>query len=66
MGKGLGALISSVHFKADEGFSVGEENDNRQRGLISEVEIDKVVRNPYQPRQDFDLQALEDLKKFYP
>jgi ParB family chromosome partitioning protein len=62
LGKGLGALIPSVHFKADEGFSVGDENENRQRGLISEVDIDKVVRNPYQPRQDFDLQALEDLK----
>jgi len=60
LGKGLGALISSVSFTADEGFSVS--NENEQPGITSNIEIKKIITNPYQPRKDFDEVALEDLK----
>ncbi len=60
LGKGLGALISNVSFKPDEGFSIGGQKD--ETGLINLIEINKIITNPYQPRTDFDESALEDLK----
>ncbi|HRP01034.1 MAG TPA: ParB/RepB/Spo0J family partition protein [Candidatus Kapabacteria bacterium] len=60
LGKGLGALISNVSFKPEEGFRMEGEKD--ETGLISLIEISKIKANQYQPRTDFDDNALEDLK----
>ncbi len=66
LGKGLGALIpsgnsditpSSIHnetLQSDDGVTVG---------VTAMIDIAKVRPNPFQPRQDFDPAALEDLAR---
>jgi ParB family transcriptional regulator, chromosome partitioning protein len=64
LGKGLGALIPSVEFSAEKGFTVSKEGSEEQtNNILSIIEVSKIRANPYQPRQDFDIDALEDLKK---
>jgi ParB family chromosome partitioning protein len=50
LGKGLGALIEGAS-KVEDGVT----------GFIKEIEIDKINPNPYQPRKEFDEEALEEL-----
>ena len=54
LGKGLGALIPQ-----SDAVSVVDENGNEQ---LLEVDVKLVKPNPYQPREEFDRQALEELK----
>ncbi|RKY77104.1 DNA-binding protein [candidate division KSB1 bacterium] len=53
LGKGLGALIPDL-------------TDYQEKEQIlqnfGDIEVDKIVPNPYQPREDFDRTALEELK----
>ncbi len=65
LGKGLGALIPSVEFSKDKGFKIStqEEAKTSEKGGVSTIEIDKITRNPYQPRKDFEPAALEELKQ---
>lgn len=60
LGKGLGALIPSdfpgVSNKKEEKESI--QNEGASFDLIK---VSKVHFNPYQPRQDFDEEALQDL-----
>lgn len=65
LGKGLGALLpSSVEF-SDKGFKFtpveGEQSTSDQLSTPY-IKVTEVVNNPYQPRKEFDPQALEDLK----
>jgi ParB family chromosome partitioning protein len=48
LGRGLGALI--------------DDAEKMQQGAagISEVELDKIEANPFQPRTKFDAEALEE------
>lgn len=66
LGKGLGALIPNVNFEKDnKGFSVPTqktETENSKSEVFDYIELKKIVRNPYQPRHDFDIEALTDLK----
>jgi len=55
LGKGLGALISSDNKKNDE--SVSEDMNN----AIKNIYVKKIEPNPFQPRQEFDQQSLEEL-----
>lgn len=61
LGRGLGALISDVNSiqQAAHKPLVGEP----ARPLVStsEIEISKIEPNPYQPRTEFNLEALEEL-----
>ncbi len=61
LGKGLGALISdvnSIQNKANRNVS-----DTAQHPMVSTSEIDirKIEPNPYQPRTDFNQEAIEEL-----
>jgi ParB family chromosome partitioning protein len=58
LGKGLGALLPSIEF-SDKGFKFApsEESD----GSIAHIDVAKIEQNPYQPRKDFNDQALVDL-----
>ena len=48
LGRGLGALI--------------DDADKMQQGAgINEIEIDKIEVNPFQPRTNFDNEALNEL-----
>jgi ParB family transcriptional regulator, chromosome partitioning protein len=59
LGKGLGALLPSIEF-SDKGFKFTDNEAPAER--LIDIEISKIVYNPYQPRKDFDEQALKDLK----
>jgi len=62
LGRGLSALIPEVS-------SEGESNNNHvkagyaREGSIHEIEISRIAVNPFQPRTDFDPQALQELKQ---
>jgi len=67
LGKGLNALIPKavptevvLHKEHEHPVASTEQADH---GMISEIEIDRIEPNPYQPRQDFDAQALDELKQ---
>ncbi|MDQ1267352.1 MAG: ParB protein [Bacteroidota bacterium] len=61
LGKGLGALLPSIEFR-DKGFKVGGVDEDFE-GNIPMIEVSKISHNPYQPRHDFNPEALEGLKK---
>lgn len=60
LGKGLGALIPDTGFEK-KSFDM-ESDEKVEGGLIALIDVHKIHRNPYQPREDFDPEALEDLK----
>ncbi len=67
LGKGLNALIPKavpaqvvLHKEHEHPVASTKEPDH---GMISEIEIDRIEPNPYQPRQDFDAQALDELRQ---
>jgi ParB family chromosome partitioning protein len=62
LGKGLGALLPSIEFDQDKGFKVTQKDEEETGRLLVMVDISKIHENPFQPRHEFDPQALEDLK----
>lgn len=60
LGKGLGALLSDADVVKRRS---GNESDDsaKVQGGVFEVEIDAVEVNPFQPRTEFDADALEEL-----
>ena len=55
LGRGLDALLGpGVSTEGKEPAGAGET-------LLDEVAIDQIFRGPYQPRQEFDAESLEDL-----
>lgn len=64
LGKGLGALLPNVQFDSEKGFNINPSEDEQYEGASQAmIEISQIRTNPYQPRKDFDAQALEDLKR---
>jgi ParB family chromosome partitioning protein len=67
LGKGLGALIPrttpAASVKEETPPRTRQESEPGQSGSISEIEIEKIQPNPFQPRLDFDQQALDELKQ---
>ena len=56
LGRGLGALLD------DSPASVEPKKTSTERtGSIDEIDLDQIEVNPYQPRNDFDEQALNEL-----
>ncbi len=53
LGKGLGALISDNNF----------EEENIKNGKLKEVFVHHIEANPFQPRQEFDMDDLKDLSQ---
>jgi ParB family transcriptional regulator, chromosome partitioning protein len=62
LGKGLDALLPSS-FSIEPPQENMKVDDGKSVGVIAMVEVQRVRPNPMQPRQDFDREALEDLKK---
>lgn len=60
LGKGLGALISDVNSIQNK---ANRTPETEQRPLVStsEIDIDKIEPNPYQPRTEFNQEAIEEL-----
>lgn len=57
LGKGLGALLGDSSNRATS----RQQNNAPAVSSISEIEISSIKVNPFQPRTDFDQQALEEL-----
>lgn len=53
LGKGLGALITDNNF----------EEENIKNGKLKEVVLHQIEPNPFQPRQEFDMDDLKDLSQ---
>lgn len=68
LGKGLGALLPEEDQREPDGEAGVEstplynfEDRRKQVGTISDVHVDRVDPNPYQPRETFDEELLEEL-----
>ncbi len=59
LGKGLSALLDNSGFETRPGYD--GEHDMLPVGTIGNVPVDIIETNPYQPRSDFDIEALNDL-----
>lgn len=59
LGKGLGALLDSSGIEQQPIYDV--EKDLMPVGTIGKVPLDIIELNPFQPRTDFDEEALNDL-----
>ncbi len=63
LGKGLGALIPSIQFSKEKGFKIAPTEEAKPDvHNFAMIEIEKIKQNPYQPRHEFDRNALDDLK----
>ncbi len=59
LGKGLGALLDSPTSETQPRYDI--ERDLHAVGTVAHVPLDLIQSNPFQPRTDFDQQALEEL-----
>jgi len=63
LGKGLSALLNDNEDirKEPQNRAVTEEKPTRSLGSISPIKIEYIEVNPFQPRTEFDVKALEEL-----
>lgn len=61
LGKGLKALLSDSDLPENDRQQIS--NEKPSLGSISFIKIDQIEVNPYQPRTEFDKEALEELSK---
>ena len=62
LGKGLGALLPSVDFANEQQEASEESGEKKPHAIAINIDVDRIRTNPYQPRSDFDREALLDLK----
>ncbi len=68
LGKGLDALINpKVRESVSEPLAVNsgelQPDNGKENDILVKVPVEKVVPNPYQPRREFNSEALDELKK---
>lgn len=64
LGKGLSALLNdSVSVMPDKGRAIGSSPEVNDMGSVNEIKIAEIEVNPFQPRTDFDEQALQELSE---
>jgi ParB family transcriptional regulator, chromosome partitioning protein len=59
LGKGLGALLDSPAMEVQPRYDI--ERDLKPVGTIAMVSLSQIESNPFQPRTDFDEEALKEL-----
>jgi ParB family transcriptional regulator, chromosome partitioning protein len=59
LGRGLGALLDTPLVEIQPRYEI--EKDLHAVGTIAHVPLDMIQANPFQPRTDFDQQALDEL-----
>jgi len=59
LGRGLGAILEEVGQSYDNEMA----NDGTSVDQIHEIDVDKITPNPYQPRKNFDVEALRELSE---
>jgi ParB family transcriptional regulator, chromosome partitioning protein len=62
LGRGLASLIPRQPTTA-LATPVGRQDDGASNDIIAQIDLDKIERNPYQPRADFDPVALDELRQ---
>ena len=61
LGKGLDALLAGSSRSHEASAPIGESGEREDSGLLRELPVDVVQRGAYQPRRDFDPEALQEL-----
>jgi ParB family chromosome partitioning protein len=62
LGRGLASLIPRQPAPPPPA-PVGRQDDGSSNEIIAQIDLDKIERNPYQPRADFDPVALDELRQ---
>jgi ParB family chromosome partitioning protein len=60
LGRGLASLIPREQRPATEG-SNARQDDNQSVDVVVMIDLNRIERNPYQPRTEFDPTSLQDL-----
>lgn len=66
LGRGLDALINQQKDSSEEAasnYSALKHDDGKQYNITAKIDINNITPNPFQPRTNFDPEALEELKK---
>ena len=63
LGRGLGALISDANYIQQNKKTRSEQTENSPLVSIADIDIEKIVPNPHQPRTEFNLEAIEELSQ---
>src|SRR5438876_9737416 len=67
LGKGLSALLNDsdnvLPYKRPEKNEIGDAPQANGMGSVNEIKIAEIEINPFQPRTDFDEQALAELSE---
>ncbi|EEI94289.1 ParB-like protein [Sphingobacterium spiritivorum ATCC 33300] len=66
LGKGLGALLQNENIEVSRSSSVSESDvmeKGKTSGSINFIKVEEITVNPFQPRTDFDEQALQELSE---
>lgn len=58
LGRGLDAILGDVEMAYTKEFESGVNKD-----MVIDIEVSKIKPNPYQPRQNFDEEALKELSQ---
>ena len=61
LGRGLASLIPRQPATPPTA-PVGRQDDGTSNEIVAHIDLDKIERNPYQPRADFDPVALDELR----
>ncbi len=61
LGRGLEALLGKAAGEFGEGTVAFPSPEMTVEGAVTEVDVQEIVHNPYQPRETFDEQELRDL-----
>ena len=62
LGRGLASLIPRQPAPTPVA-AVGRQDDGASSDIVAQIDLDKIERNPYQPRADFDPVALDELRQ---
>jgi ParB family chromosome partitioning protein len=66
LGRGLDALIKPQDYvknsDVEKDFKNLRDDDGKQVDILAKISVDFISRNPYQPRTDFNVEAMEELK----
>jgi len=67
LGRGLDALIQPQNYvknsDVEKDYKNLRDDDGKQVDILAKISVDFISRNPYQPRTDFNAEAMEELKK---
>lgn len=67
LGRGLDALIKPQDYvknsDVEKDFKNLRDDDGKQVDILAKISVDFISSNPYQPRTDFNAEAMEELKK---